>query len=858
MTSKSHDLPLSHLRLKKTAYALVLAGLVSLGGCSSSDTPPAAAAAAAAAVVSGNVGSAAAAAGSASKAAVIAGATISVGLYTKTDVQVDLQTQISNAAGGYELTVSDPEGKLADGGYLVVTVQRDGFADYSNRIDFDTLPERLEMPEATLSTVVTSVTNVGSVLTASASNGSFVMGIMRMKDGSRKAMAGSQYLAAKAAGGDPDLEINIPSSSLPGVDSVRGQMQSFDSSNATDARSFPGAYRDTDGNSIVSLGFDYMNLTDGDTGQNLGQVAQAARAASGLRKAAINWTNPSIVTRYLPQGSASNLLQDACNDPDKADIPIADTTSDCAAMRKAYDDGSPTRDNMMGDEARDGFQVPIYTYTPANGVWELFGIGTLVKDYNGNASSMLTYSEVPDSNTDGVKNAADFRAYAATNQLNVRIYVTNETFQRQYWNLDYPLLFSQPVTLCVQGKVTRSDTDAAMAGVYLSFSDNDRPQTFTYGSGATDADGNYKVSVVLQSEASDSATDRTGTLSYYDSLGQSNEQVDTDVNTSPNCATQNISITPPALATVRGRVLDRNGAPKPGEWVWGQGGGRYFSTTTGTDGRFRAEVRQQTAYSLSFGNSGLSGGSFNANGTVGGQESTDTTTEVVLDDLTTINRAPYAYGYPYSSGMRLKGAATTAMTRLYLWGYDYDGDFPVSWQVLNGATCNEDGVFSGGTAVAGLNGQFTSNAYNTTQDITLPQGNHNLVLGLTDSAGKQGCSSLGAVNVWPALANRAPVVSWLTADQGAYNQGATMTFTGYAYDPDGDAITGAWTFTPDMTSCTVTPDESGLYPTITCTAPNADTPLTARWTVSDGALSSSRTIQVQVGTPPSDLNVTVR
>lgn len=858
MKSTLHAQPLSHLRLKQTARALALAGLISLAGCGGDSDAPAPAAAASAAVVSGSVGSAAAVAGSASKAAVIAGATISVGLYTKTDVQVDLQTQISNAAGGYELTVNDPEGKLADGGYLVVTVQRDGFADYSSRIDFDTLPERLEMPEAALSTVVTSVTNVGGVLTASASNGSFVMGIMRMKDGSRKAMAGSQYLAAKAAGGDPDLEINIPSNSLPGVESVRGQMQSFDSSNATDARNFPGAYRDTNGNSIVSLGFDYMNLTDGDTGQNLGQVAQAARAASGLRKAAINWTNPSVVTRYLPTGSASNLLQDACNDPDKDDIPIADTTSDCAAMRKAYDDGSPTRDNMLGDEARDGFQVPIYTYTPAKGVWELFGIGTLVKDYNGNANSMLKYSDVPDSNTDGVKNAVDFRAYAASHQLNVRIYVTNETFQRQYWNLDYPLLFSQPVTLCVQGKVTRGDTGAAMPGMYMSFSDNDSPQTFTYGSGATDADGNYKLSVVLQSEASDSATDRTGSLSYYDSLGQSSEQLAADVAASPNCATKNITITPPALATVRGRVLDRNGAPKPGEWVWGQGGGRYFSTTTGTDGRFRAEVRQQTAYSLSFGNSGLSGGSFNANGTVGGQENSDTTTEVVLNDLTTINRVPYAYGYAYTNGMRLKGSATTAMTRLYLWGYDYDGDFPVSWQVLNGATCNEDGTFNGGTAVTGLNGQFTSNAYTTTQDITLPLGNHNLVLGLTDSAGKQGCSSLGTVNVWPALANRAPVVTWLTADQGAYDQGAMMTFTGSAYDPDGDPITGAWTFTPDLASCTVAPDESGLYPTITCTAPNADTPLTARWTVSDGTLSGSRTIQVQVGAPPSDLDVTVR
>lgn len=855
MKSKVQVLPLAHPRLKETARLLALAGLLSLGGCFGDGTSTTVGVAApAAAVVSGSVGGGAA-------AAVIAGATIEVGLYTKLDEQVDLQTQVSNAAGGYELTVNDPDGKLASGGYLVVNVKRDGFADYSNRIDFDTLPERLLIPEALLATVVTSVNNVGSSLTASASNGAFVMGLVRQQDGSRKAMAGSQYLAAKANGANTELEINIPSSSLPGVETIRGQMQAFDSSNAADARNFPGAYRDTNGNTIVSLGFDYMNLTDGDTGQNIGQAAQANRAARGLRKAAIDWTAPTIVTRYLPTGSADNLLQDACNDVDKADIPIADTTSNCAALRKAYDDGSPTRDQLLGDEARDGFNVPIYTYVPSKGVWELFGIGSLVKDYNGNASSLLTYADVGDRNADGKTNAADFRDYVAVNQVYVRIYVTNETFQRQYWNLDYPLLFAQPVALCVQGKVTRNTaagapTNTGVPGMYLSFSDDDRPQTFSNGSGATDANGNYKISVILQSEASDSTTDRTGTLSYYDPLGQSNEQVPADVGTSPNCATKNISITPPLLATVKGRVLGKDGNPKAGEWVWGSGGGRSFSATTGRDGRFSAEVRQATTYSVNFGNSGLSGGSFNANGTPVGIENTDSTTEVVLNDLQVVNRAPYAYGYAYASSMRLKGSATTATTKLYLWGYDYDGDFPVTWQVRNGAACNTDGSFSGGTAVTGLSGQFTSNAYNTTQDIALPLGSHSLVLGLTDSAGKQGCTSLGTVNVAAALANRAPVISWLTAGRGAYDRGASMTFTGAAYDPDGDAMTGSWSATGLSLSCPTTVTAGSA--TCTATAPNTDTVLTVTWTVSDGALSNSRDIKVQVGTPASDLNVTVR
>ncbi len=860
MKAKVHDLSLSNLRLKESVRMLALAGLVSLGGCFGDGDDPVAVvpapapAAAGAVVVAGGVGGGAAGAG-ARKAAVIAGATVEVALFTPAGVQVDLQTQISNAAGGYELTVNDPTGLLANGGYVVVNVKRDGFADASTRVDFGSRPERLQIPDVALSSVITTVASVGTALTARATNGSFVMGIVRMRDGSRKAMSGNQFLAAKAAGLDPDLEIDIPANSLGGVETIQAQMQTFDSSDPADARNFPGAYEDTNGNTIVSLGFDYMNLTDGDTGQNIGQVAGAARAARGVRKAAIDFANPTVVTRYLPTGSANNLLQDACGDPDKPDIVISDPTSSCTALRQADADGQ-----TLGNEAADGFQLPIYTYVPSKGVWELFGIGSLVQDYNGNAASLLTYAEVTDLNADGQIDSADFRAYAAANQLNVRIYVTNETFQRQYWNLDYPLLFAAPVTLCVQGRITRSDTLAGIPGLYLSFSDNDSPQTFSYGSTSTDANGDYKISVILQSGASDQATDRTGSLSYYNNFERSYVTADQLVANEPNCTVNNIVLTPPLITTVRGRVLGRDSQPKQGEWVWGQAGSRSFSATTGSDGRFSAEVRQNTTYSVHLGNDGNSRGSFTPNGAVNGMETSDTTTVVELNDILLVNRAPVAYGYPFSSSLRLKRTDTTAATRLYLWGYDYDNDFPVNWQVLNGATCNADGTFSG-TPVTGLSGVFTRDDYNTTQDIALGAGSHALVLGLTDNAGKQGCTTLGTINVAPALANRAPVIAWLTANQGNYDQGASMTFTSYSYELDaGDLMTGTWGVSAGTLLCTnpVQPVAAGSAVTCTATAPNVDTPVTVTWTVTDGELSTTRSIQVQVGTPPSDLNVIVR
>lgn len=872
MKSKVHDLPRPGFRLSETARLLALAGLLSLGGClgggGGGGDPVDGTPAGGTVVVAGGVG-AVGAAGVAAKAAAVPDAQIDVGVYTSNGTQVDMQTVISNAVGGYELTLNDPNGDLAGGGYVVVNVKRDGFTDYSTRIDFTSRPESLRVPDAELSSVITSVADVGNAITASASNGSFVMGIMRMRDGSRKALAGKQYLAAKAAGDDgTDLEISIPAGSLGGVNSIRAQLQTFDSSDPDDARRFPGTYRDSNGNAIVSLGFDYMNLTDNDSGQNIGAAARAARVASGLRKAAINWATPTVVTRWLPQGSVNNLLQDACDDPVKADIPIADDTSNCAAMRAAYANEA-TRAGLLGNEAVDGFQVPIYTYDPTKGTWDLFGIGTLVRNYNGDSSSMVTWAQVGDHNDDGVVDTDDFRSYAAANQLNVRIYVTNENFQRQYWNLDYPLLFAQPVELCIQGRMTRSDTGAAIAGQSVSFSDDDSVQTFSYGAGSTNANGDYKINVMLQSDARDSTTDRQGKLRYYDRFSEAWQTINpAGLGAAPNsCAVQNISITPPVMATVSGRVVDELDAPKSGQSVYGYGDNRRFSATTGSDGSFSAEVHQGTEYNVYVSNGFTSIGKFAANGTVANLENQDTSTEVVLNDIQLANRAPYAYGYAYTRSMRLRGEQTTASTQLYLYGADSDGDYPIGWRVWSGATCNEDGTFSGGSDT-GLSGIFTGNlvangnstANTANPEIALTQGNHPLVLALTDSAGKQGCTSLGTITVLEPLANRAPNVSWLIADNSRYEKGAAMTVTGYAWDPDGDNLTATWSTQPSGLLLGEGCNEALVNGSSICTiiAPNEDTPVTVTLTVSDGTLTDARSTQVQVGAAPSIVDVIVR
>lgn len=793
----------------------------------------------------------------AAKAAAMSGADVEVRLMTRgNNTLVDTQFVRTNAAGGFEVTVNDPEGKLANGGYMLVTVRKDGFSDASQRIDFDALPERVSLKDSVLTPVTTQVAAKGTSLTASAENGQFTFGLVRMADGTRKALAGSALKAAKAAGASSDLEVNIPAGSLPDTSSLRAQMATFDSSNPTDAQRFPGQYLDSRGYPIVSLGFDYLNISDADSGENIGDMAKAKRAAAGVRKAAIDWNAPTVVTRWLPQGSVSNMLQDACNDKTltPADVAIPDTTADCNALRQADADGK-----TLGNESTNGFQLPIYTYDPNTGAWDLFGLGTLVKDYNGNASSMVTYADVKAAGF--AEDTKGFQDYAKANQVYVRIYVTNENFQRQYWNLDYPLVFDQPKEVCVQGTLTRSDTGAPMSGTWISMWDDDSNQSFAYAGATTDKDGKFKVSAVLTS-ATD--TDRTAKLNFYNPIDFSSQEVVVTLGEKDNCGTASLEANVLEVAKVTGRVIGKDGNPKVSEWIWGSGGGRYFSAQTGADGRFSAEVRQDTEYVVYFGNSGLSGGSFNANNTVNGTEASDSRTAVTLNDFTVVNRAPEAWGSLSGTSLRLKGSATKVSTSAQINGYDYDGDFPLTWSVRSGtdAVCNANGTSSGGelSAQSVADDTLKKDSYTRKVPLELGEGTHTVVLSVADSLGRATCTTLGTVNVAAALANRAPVIYQASSSLAVAAVGADLVFTGRAYDPDGDAITGNW-----IVNGQAAPGCGGSVSngTQACSfkAPGQNAALNVSWTVSDNAQPSANTTRafnVRVGAAPANLEVTIQ
>jgi len=881
MKSRSHVQSPTNLRLKEMVRLLALAGLVSLGGCfgGGDDDPPVTPSSpvAAASVVSGTVGSATSgvATDSARKAAAIANATVTVSAHCNNPVACGQEVDTvksspaltvykplfsgvatTNAAGVYSIPMNEPEtmaGKLANGGYFVVDIAADNTAASSFKIEFaGAPPASIKVPAAQLTEVNVQVATAGSALVASNGRNYYMFGLVRFSDGTRKALAGHAYTAArKANGARTELEIAIPSGSggVEDGDGLVGRLASFDSSNPDDARRFPGEYKDTNGNTLVSLGFDFIDIQD-ENGQNLGDKAKQATAASAskaggkARKAAINWTNPTVVTRYLPTGSANSLLRDSCTASYSEAIP--DATSDCAALQ----------DNRPSEWG--GFNMPIYTYVPSKGAWELFGIGTIVQDYSGDEASILTYSEVGlgAAPTDS-QVASAYQTYATNKEVYVRIYVTNESFQNEYWNLDYPLLTEQPVEYCVTGSF-RDSANNPLPGNYVSVYDDDDTQSFNYGYGAVDANGTYRISVVRLGAATD--TDRTGTLSWYNPFSYASETANVTLEASPSCATNNIVITKPN-GTVNGRVVDASGNGKANRYVWAQSYGDDYHYTYGyTNGRgeFSFSVYPNRNYDYFLDYDYVPKGVFNVNGSTAGNEASDASNVATLSDIVLANQAPYASGWMRTPSTMRATSSNGSEAKASIWGYDYDGDWPLAWKITSttSGTPTEaptrarravaEANTCTGTEVA--SGSFSESSYSADAAFNLKAGNHSLCLEVKDNQnpGLSSVVQLGTVQVMGEGENRPPVISSLTASPlllTMTDTNRTVSARASAYDLDSDDpddLTYTWS-----SNCIITKEDEPFA--ATCNIPATAGSHVIDLVVEDSRGSSaSRSVTVQV------------
>lgn len=311
------------------------------------------------------------------------------------------------------------------------------------------------------------------------------------------------------------LLINIPQSLLPDdTSSLDVAVRTFDPNDPEDAEFFPGAYADSDGNQLASVGFNFAEIK---TNNNETLVAAMRKArqqkiakAGGNQKSLAE--EPVIINYQIPSQSCTLL-------------------------------------ESLGDSAPDqtGFQIPVYTYNPASGLWDLIGQGSV---YNEAAQ------QVPATQTLFNCSSEDFT---------LEILVTNEIFQRQWWNLDYPLVFNQPTDYCatIQLKNPDGQTLTGISGLVM---DNDENFDFASSFFTTDDNGSASIRIAQ----SNLAPDLEAEVIFF---AQSEfDYVTQKVTLSTNCVNtpvQELVLTRPQLCEVSGNFVYENGAPVNRNLVYG-------------------------------------------------------------------------------------------------------------------------------------------------------------------------------------------------------------------------------------------------------------------------------------------------
>jgi hypothetical protein len=378
------------------------------GGGGGGDTPPTPppVAKSSAATVSGRVVALSALVSKA--AASLDGVAIEVVSYDKADKELGRAAVTTDDKGGFAVQVP----LLDKGGYVIVLATKEGFTQFQKRVDYTT-PGNIEL-QAALQGVTVAFANLSSGGALAAGIGkstepSFSFAVVRFPNGVKKTVAGRAIRAAKAAGATSELDINIPKSSLPGVASLKGELKTFEPAKESDR--FPGSYTGVDKSGkegkMVSLAFDFMKITNADTGENLGQVAKKL-VKSGVRKASDTTTT---VTRSIYASSCDNLF-----------IEDYDLTA-------------------------AGYQVPVWSLNSSTGKWVFIGVGTIV-DSSGDVIPAPTKTAC---------GGGDYR---------LKIMVSNEEFIKSWWNLDH-IVFDTPKEVCLKGKFKFTDESPAK-NLYLN------------------------------------------------------------------------------------------------------------------------------------------------------------------------------------------------------------------------------------------------------------------------------------------------------------------------------------------------------------------------------------------------------
>jgi hypothetical protein len=543
-----------------------------------------------------------------------------------------LESNISNAItaatdGRYgfadQLTANDAK-------FVVVHISKAGFTDYARRFD---LQEKIEL-SAELSELPQANVRVAEAETASG----------EVVNGFNFSVRGNLLGESDSAVGK-ELSVFIPESALPaGTESLDVQMKAFDPTNPAEAAYFPGAYEDSDGNKLLSIAFNYTDIKTNE-GVSLKKLAQqtyneriAAQKAGRLQKTVAS--DPVIINRLVPIESCRSL----------ATMGDSDTT-------------------------QAGFQIPVYTYNPNNGLWDLLGQGSLFDD-------------------EGELLPENFTAFDCDSvDYTLEIKVTNEIFISNWWNLDYPLVFEEPVAVCAKLKLL-DEGNTALTGTYIYAFDDDDQRSFSASSFVSDSQGEVTVSL-MQLDKND--TDTSAKIWTYSPVNGTQLEKTIELSKAACEATAvaiPVTLSIPPRCSVEGKMLNSNATPAVNAMILGMpddsNQSNYITEFAYTDnaGRYSMNLFCNQEYAvvdylgllqnIFAQDTDLSLAVVNVNSTTEADETSDNGKKATLKDLTVSTSKPWG----------IITDAEDSATKMDIDIYYSGTDFPVtySFDLLNTET----------------------------------------------------------------------------------------------------------------------------------------------------------------------------
>ncbi len=464
-----------------------------------------------------------------------------------------------------------------NGGYIVVNITKDGFSDWSKRVDFD------KPQDITVNAVLTPIQSQSvipindSTITISSTGQKVIkIALIKRSDGRKIIATGNQI---RALNGIPEFSMEIPRVAIPSnIKALKVGLSSFDPEE--DADKFPGDYVDENGNRLISLGFNFVSITD----ENGNPVFRRNNPSASQ-------TTTYRITRWIGVNVCDNLQGDFCtggqNDPQI-----------CQSL---------TQDEI------NGYNVPFYRYNDTTGTWELLGVGTI--DLNGDGQ--IDSNDAVGSNFDAVQTCQNNGGF------NTIIVITNPDFR--YCNLDYPVV-NPPVELCII-KTFKNTNNQPFTMVNAWIEDDDDNQSFMYTSGGF-SDQNGTIKFTTWNIANDGDTTANIVFQYPITveedkiiLVRKKEQV--NLGTPDNCPTvENIIDLTEKPCKVEGTIRYEDGSPVQNTPVYITDEETFYTTaTTDNNGHFEATVVCETELDVYVNFDDVA--EFEANGTVDDDEMSD-------------------------------------------------------------------------------------------------------------------------------------------------------------------------------------------------------------------------------------------